>query len=334
VSRGSDRTADVIDLEESFKHWFPMRRFFLGLILSSIALVEDLLEQAGRDRMPDALKRYPPLELDRKGNPKKTLTIKGPRKQVSLRGYVNRTEAVILGALKRFDYVSAAPHTTWAWSQHRTELEKLFSVSPKERTAFGLFLWRQVTALPAPAIVKREVSARPFSTLLRNFATTASKNERSGAHLQAMVYAYLRADSPNVTIVAARVRAGSNRFGAVGDVDGWYGAELALTAEVRDIEIDDIAGLSGFIRNLSSHRDPTAMVVARKFAPEVQEGLAKENILTLTRAKLAENVDPWDIRKQQEAMRHFEHYIRIIERSDAIGQRFDKFLQDEKIVLP
>lgn len=333
VRRGTRRTADVARLEKAFERWFPQRKFFLGLMVASIAVVENLLEQVETDRMPDALEKYPPRELSSSGTPVKTLTIVGPRRSISLRGYVNRMETVTLGTLKRFDYPSAAPHTTWAWTQHRGEIELLFSMTPEERSEFGAYLWQRILELPTPAEIQRAPRARPFAVLLRNFDTTAYKDERSGAHLQGMVYAYMRADSPSVTVVASRVRAGSNRFGGVGDVDGWYGADLALTAEVRDLVIDEIGGLSGFIRNVAMHKDPTAMVVAREFSDEVQEGLANENILTLTRDKLAENVDVWDMRKQYEAMRHFEHYVLVIERNQAIARRYEQFLKDEKLEL-
>jgi len=46
-----------------------------------------------------------------------------------------------------------------------------------------------------------------------------------------MVFGFLRADNPHLQIEIDKVRTGSKRLQRVGDIDGWEGARLAISAE-------------------------------------------------------------------------------------------------------
>lgn len=80
-----------------------------------------------------------------------------------------------------------------------------------------------------PSSVKIKPSL--FQLLLEEFDLTAQKGEPTGAAFQGMVFGFLRADNPHLQIEIDKVRTGSKRLQRVGDIDGWEGARLAISAE-------------------------------------------------------------------------------------------------------
>jgi hypothetical protein len=66
---------------------------------------------------------------------------------------------------------------------------------------------------------------------------TAHKGELTGTSLQGIAFGFLRADNPHLQIEIDKVRTGSKRLQRIGDVDGWEGARLAISAEAKQFEI-------------------------------------------------------------------------------------------------
>jgi len=121
----------------------------------------------------------------------------------------------------------------------------------------------------------------------------------------------------------------------VADVDGWNGAELVLSIEVKDEAISDPEDgtLDGFLANLAEWPDAAAIVLARSATDDVVTELSRHNVSTLDRERMLEAVRLWDLNKQRLAAREFHYYLARVERHDGLIARFEAFLEDEGIEL-
>jgi hypothetical protein len=304
--------------------------YVTGLFLAFVTVAEDLLQQVGEQRLPNALATYEPVRQDEQGRPVHNLRIEGPKRRISLRKYFDNVGRVAWYDLARFDFPNAPGHATRGWPNYRDELDQIFGMQPKERLLLATKLWKVL--LDLPEAVKRtpeEATERPFEKLLREFPGT-QKREPPGALLQALAFAYYRADAPNVTLETGKVRRGSARGGGVGDVDGWAGRTLVLSIEVKDIDLDedDLPDLATFLRNLADWPDATAIIVARSFTDDLVDQLAEQNVLVLDREAMARNVELWDLRKQQLAVREFEYFLARIQRHSGLDGRFRQWAEE------
>lgn len=305
--------------------------YVTGLLLAFIAVTEDLLAQIGEQRMPDALTRFEPVKIDERGRPVHNLRLDGPERRISLRRYFDNVGRVAWHELARFDFPNAPGHATRGWTNYRSELDAIFSMRPEERLLLSRKLWKVL--LDLPEAVRRTPEAateRPFEKLLREFPGT-QKREPPGALLQGLVFAYYRADAPNVTLETGKVRRGSARGGGVGDVDGWAGRTLVLSIEVKDLDLSqgDLPDLATFLRNLAGWPGATAIVVARSFTSNVVDELGERNVLVLDREAMARNVELWDLRKQQLAVREFEYFLARVQRHSGMDARFREWAEAE-----
>lgn len=286
------------------------------------------MERLGADHLDDVFLILPPHATDPNGRRLNTLTLGDP--PVSLRVYYNKVESVIRGDLVRIGYPNAAPHATQSWTQHAREFETICRMSPGERAKLADALWAEIVAMETiegdPDAV-REI--RPFEYLLSHFAGSAP-GEPGGAVLQGLAYAYYRADSPNVTLRVFKSGAGSARVGAAGDVDGWAGESLALSVEVKDLDLGpaDEIQLAQFHKAFAKWPNATFVVLARSFSQEIREWMARRNILALDRPRMASNVAYWDLPKQQLAVREFSYFVSVIQGSPRMIRRFRDFMGD------
>jgi hypothetical protein len=335
TGRRPDRTGTAEEVIASFSEQFPSRNFILGLLFAFIGVVEDLLAQAGSEGSSTALQDYPPEQLLPNGRRRNALYVNGPEHGISLRTYYDKAERLILYDLRRYGYPNCAPHATQAWEQHRSDLDKLFAMTPAQRRGVADVLWDAVIALPAsPTRSADTATPRPFTVLLTSFENRVGSEPR-GAVLQGLAFAYYRADAPNVTLETGKVGAGSARVGRAGDVDGWSGSRLVLSIEVKDYDVNEteVPVLGPFLGNLAEWPDATAIVVAQSFTVGVESALRKLNVLVLDRATMLQNVELWDLRKQQLALREFEYFVARVQRDDRLVRRLEAFVGDNDLVV-
>lgn len=327
-----ERTKRVAQLLERYSEQVAGRAFLTGLLFAFLGVAEDLLGQLGRKNLNSALDLHRPEERTPQGKLRNSLYIAGPTNGISLRKYYSASENVIIGGLRRYDYPNCAPHATQAWPQHRDFLEDIFALGPAERKALAEGLWKAVVSLKEFAgRSDAPQTARPFSVTLADFLDT-QRGEPAGSVLQGLAFAYYRADAPNVTLETATVGAGSRRTGRVGDVDGWSGADLVLSIEVKDIDVTaDNAGqiASAFLANLRDWPDATAIVFARSFTEEAAKLLRSQNPLLLDRAAMQKNVELWDLRKQQLAVRELDYFFGRVQRNSRLVERLETFLEEK-----
>ena len=311
------------------------RRYLLGVLLAYVGVAEALLEEIGLAKIDKVLDAFPPKETLADGSRVNTLTLEGPNGVISLRSYYNLVERVIRHDLHRPDYPNSAPHATQSWGHHRREFEIICAMTPGERAQLLDELWNQVISIPELAAeVHGERELRPFGHILDNFASAVS-GEPGGAVLQGLAYAYYRADSPSVTLRVFKVGSGSSRVGAAGDVDGWIGGSLALSVEVKDMDIDDsdVSQFDQFIKQLQRWPNCTSVVLANSFSDYAQEYLLENSILVFDRPRMSSNVSYWDVPKQKMAVQEFYYYLKVVQNNARLLSRFEEFCRNSGITL-
>ena len=332
TERESDKTDDVVEMNASLDISGNRRRNYLkGVYPAFVILAEWLCDQNGVESIRHVYTQFPPVETVATGTAN-TLILGNPN--LSLRTAYNNVEKVIRHDLQRPDYPNCAPHATQSWNQYSDEFEAICAMTPGEREALMELLWDRILAIPpieAQDGYEREI--RPFEHIVLNFPT--APHEPPGVVLQALAYAYYRADSPSVTFRPYKVGSGSSRVGAAGDVDGWTGKVLALSVEVKDKRIDEtnLNEIDQFIRQLTRWPNATGIVLATEFSPEAIDFLAEHNILAFDRTRMATNVSYWDVPKQKLAVQELYYYFGVIQRNTHLTNRFEDFCDDAGIEL-
>jgi hypothetical protein len=156
---------------------------------------------------------------------------------------------------------------------------------------------------------------------------TSQKGEPSGAVFQGIVFGFLRADNPHLQIEIDKVRTGSKRLQRVGDIDGWEGARLAISAEVKQFEFkaSDIPDLEAFAHE-TGRRGALGLVVALEFKDGARDKLEAMGVKALDADDLLRIVELWDPVKQRTATTSLVYYARHVEKNSSLGDRLDAFL--------
>jgi len=336
AARPADRTDHVKAVLASYHAQRQTRNSLPGLVVAMLALVERVFRQRCAQSEAQGVDGFARETETSRGGPVNTLNvILDDGEVVRLRPLYNGVQHVVVHQLRRYGYPNMPGHATQAWPQHQGILDGLFAMTPNERRAVLDEVWETIVGLHRfSRRTAAEASPRPFASILAKFPNT-QRGEPAGAVLQGLAFAYYRADSPNVTIETGKVRAGSRRVGRVADVDGWNGAELVLSIEVKDEAISDPEDgtLDGFLANLAEWPDAAAIVLARSATDDVVTELSRHNVSTLDRERMLEAVRLWDLNKQRLAAREFHYYLARVERHDGLIARFEAFLEDEGIEL-
>jgi len=322
------------DLYDRFIEGFPRRKFSAGLLISFIDLFLDLdvpsLSASGLDGV---LAEYPRQEFLAPGRRTNTLIVaRADGRPVSLRPFYNAAERFFRAENKRFDYPSCAPHATQAWQDYRDWLDALSTYSAGELQALRKRVADHVLdTLEShefdPGSIRTEPP--PFRSLLEGFDMKARRNEPTGAAFQGMVFGFLRADNPHLQIEIDKVRTGSRRLQRVGDIDGWEGARLAITAEVKQYLfcVDGVPDIEGFA-NEATRRGAIGMFVALEFAAGARQAIEALGLKALGVSDLLGIVDLWDPVKQRTAVSSFVYYVKHVEKNASLGRRLDVFLRE------
>jgi hypothetical protein len=320
------------ELFADFVRGFAHRRFSAGLLIAFIEMFRELdVPSLGARSFGDVLLRYPQQAVTAQGKRANTLIVALPSGQTrSLRPHYNKAEAFFRAEHARFDYPSCAPHATQAWTDYVPWLDALSTLSREQLDALRERVARYVLeALPSQAFDPAAVSVDPplFRLLLEGFDVTSQRSEPTGAAFQGIVFGFLRADNPHLQIEIDKVRTGSKRLQRVGDIDGWDGARLALSAEVKqyEVEADAVSGLCGFA-NETGRRGALGIVAALSFAEGAREAIAALGLKALDTDDLLRIVELWDPLKQRTAVSSLVYYARHVEKNSSLAARVEAFL--------
>jgi hypothetical protein len=318
-------------LFEDFEAGFAARRFSAGLLIAFVDFFSELGTPGLQLRNFDALlEKFPRQEKTHLGKRANTLIVARDGKTLSLRPFYNAAERFFRAEHKRFDYPSCAPHATQAWGDYRGWLDALASYDAEElafvrRSVIEFVLARLKSQAFDPSSVKTDPPL--FQMLLEDFELAAQKGEPTGAAFQGMVFGFLRADNPHLQIEIDKVRTGSKRLQRVGDIDGWEGARLAISAEVKqfDLKPDDVPDLEAFA-NATGQRGALGVIAALGFKETVRERLEGMGLRPLDSEDMLRIVQLWDPLKQRTATASLVYYARHVEKNSSLADRIDKFL--------
>lgn len=319
-------------LFEEFKTGFPARRFSAGLLMAFIDLYLDLdVPGTGLNNYEEVIARHPRQTITGAGKRANTLILtRAGGNTLSLRPFYNAAERLFRAEHKRFDYPSCAPHATQAWADYISWLDALATYDVDQITALRDQVVKYVLEqLKSQAFDPATVSTDPplFRLLLEGFDMTARKGEPTGAAFQGMVFGFLRADNAHLQIEIDKVRTGSKRLQRVGDIDGWEGARLAISAEVKqfEIKVDDVPDLEAF-GNETGRRGTLGLVVALGFLTDAREHIEGIGLKALDIDDLLRIVALWDPLKQRTAVASLVYYAKHVEKNSSLSARIDEFL--------
>jgi hypothetical protein len=320
-------------LFKDFEAGFRARKFTAGLLLAFIDFFTALgVPGLKAKNFNDVLYRFPRQTMTSAGKRANTLIVAlpGDKGTLSLRPYYNAAERFFRAEHKRFDYPSCAPHATQAWPDYQEWLDALSTFTPAQlkhlRGRVAQFVLDTLTNQAFdPASVQRE--PRLFEAILENFDMTAKKGEPTGAAFQGIAFGFLRADNPHLQIEISKVRTGSKRLQRIGDIDGWEGARLAISAEVKQFELkpEDVPDLEGFANEIG-RRGALGVVIALGFREGVREKIEALGVKALDQDDLLRIVQLWDPLKQRTAQATLVYYAKHVEMNSSLAERLDAFL--------
>lgn len=321
--------------EALFKEYevvFTKRKFVAGLLVAFIDFLESIeFADSSLASFDEFLRHYPRQRTTAQGARANTLIVRladgGTR---SIRPYYNRAENYFRNEHKRFDYPSCAPHATQAWSDYIQWLDALISYPSEVRIRTREMVMQHVLAtLPSHELDLSSVMFDPplFSILVEQFDLTRHKNEPSGAALQGIVFGFLRADNPHLQMEVDKVRTGSRRLQRIGDVDGWDGGRLAVTAEVKQYVLTGMVAQDFTVfADSASKQGAIGIVFAVGFGDGVRAQLESLGLQTLDLNDIQRVLALWDTIKQRIAITSLFYYIRHVEKNSALINRVEKFV--------
>ncbi len=316
-------------------------KMLIGLYSCFVALAEQVFEIDGRESVDDVLEEFETTR-DRAaaGKTVATLTIfvhDGDDREhaVGLRGLYNDFSNFARGPrLSRPGYPSSPAHTTSRWQYNEEDLKEIFAMSRGERRFLAEAAWTLLLKLPR---WKRRLPPRtvrdPFVQVLRDFDRHAHKGEVGGAALQGFIYGYVAADAPDLQFRTASARTGGKRAELVGDIDGYDGPDLALTAEVKDRDLEEAEDITDFFSNLGPWPDAIAFVACRSATDGFRREVEEMRIGVYTLDQLIDQVELWTVPKQLAAIRHAMGYFEFYERKPDLGDRFEAFLKERDVEI-
>ncbi len=320
------------DIYDELTKGFTARKFSAGLLVAMIDLIVDLgVPGRGYESFDDLLADFPRQDKTAAGARANTLIVKkADGKTQSLRPYYNAIEMYYRATHKRFDYPSAAPHATQAWQDYIHWLNALVTFTVDELLDLRVMTNEFVlNSLPSQEFDPLSIDLDPplFKLLLEDFDMIAVKGEPTGAAFQGIVFGFLRADNPHLQIEIDKVRTGSKRLQRVGDVDGWEGGRLAISAEVKQYTISDqgVSQLQAF-GNETGRRGALGIVAALAFEDTARSEIEAIGLVPIDRAGLLNIVELWDPVKQRVAVSSFVYYTKHVEKNSNLITRLDTFL--------
>jgi hypothetical protein len=247
-----------------------------------------------------------------------------------LRPFYNAAERFFRAEQKRFDYPSCAPHATQAWADYTDWLDALATFTSEEVAELRRKVCEYVlNSLQSQEFDPASVKIEPplFRLVLENFDVTRKRGEPTGAAFQGIVFGFLRADKPHLQVEIDKVRTGSRRLQRVGDIDGWEGARLAISAEVKQLILkpNDVPDLEAFA-NETGRRGALGAVFALGFDSGVRDAIEGLGVKALDIHNMVRIVELWDPLKQRTAVTSLVYYVRHVEKNSALADRLAAFL--------
>lgn len=328
------------EIYDEFVDEFARRKFVGGLLVALIDFVLELGVPTSTVSSFEELRgAFPQQDRTRAGDRANTLIVQ--RKDgstLSIRPAYNQAERFFKAEHHRYDYPSCAPHATQAWDDYEEWIDALCRLSEEELKGLRRRVVEYVLEeLPDHKFQPGSIEVEPpvFRLVLDGFDFSSPEGEPSGAAFQGAAFGFIRADNPHLQVEIDKVRTGSSRRQRVGDIDGWDGERLAVTAEVKayTLSASDIEDMSDFAHQVN-RREAIGLVVAFGFEEEARDLLLESGVKPLSIEDLVGIVDLWDPAKQRIATKSFVYYAHHVEQNAVLIDRIDEFLEEVQQPTP
>lgn len=356
-----DETALVAAVKSRVTGLFSSMKYLLGLTIDFCMTAEFIAahDDAAKAFRPTLTKDelfqlYPQKQNARANRTQKTLSLTyaprsaptttgrrraaGPprRKNIGIRRFEDRV-VQLSRDLNRTSYPSAAPYNTQSWVDFQDVLVQCFQLSETGRwTLCNELLDELLQRLPEDRLFGRPTTRpKAFLEILRRPYDRApgTDTENAGLTLQAIAYGYVKADRGHLCISADKVRGGSSRQRRFGDVDGYFGIDIEVSVEVKDISltVDNWKKeLGTFAKKVNYNRIDGLAIVADMTAEARAELVAvSDKVQVLTVPQMIEDVKLWDWRKQDNALNAMLHFLSHVEQNVFAVQRLLEFVAEQ-----
>lgn len=337
MSNEIEKQMEFDEIYIDFVHHFNGRKFSAGLLIAMIDFFKNLgVPNGDFASLAEVLEKFPKQEMTSAGKRANTLIVRLENGQnLSLRPFYNAAERLFRAEHKRFDYPSCAPHATQAWSDYIDWLNALTRLNIVEMNLLREKVVVYVLEnLKSQAFDPASIRVEPplFRLLLEGFSMRAEKGEPTGAAYQGIVFGFLRADNPHLQIEIEKVRTGSKRLQRVGDIDGWDGKRLAISAEVKQYQLglEKLPDLEAFA-NETGKRGALGVIVGISFKDDFEAEARRVGMVTLDLAGMKKIVELWDPLKQRTAISSIVYYASHIEKNSSLSARIQEFLRTAEL---
>jgi hypothetical protein len=320
---------EIGTLLESAEDYFDTSKGALGVAFDFLMVAEQLSQA---DDWADGF--APDIEradiLERYGNAAKTsLTPEHDGERYGIRSVHNDVIDLFREDLSRTNFPSSPGHHTGEWERYADMLESAFRLSRDGRyEAAQRLLDLGLEELESKDYERREPPfPRPFLRVLQDYERSAPF-EQGGSAYQAFCYGYVQVNWPHLSLRASKVRTGSSRQHRYGDIDGFYGPDLMISVEVKDLVITDanVERELGTMVGVAENTTAIAIAICREVESGARETLEAAGVQVLDDADLEERLATWDYHKQNRALQGMVHFLTNIEENPDATRRLLQFV--------
>lgn len=329
---------DVIDaVLATVERDFSGKRYILGLALDfsllaqRLALVDADAKAFRSEITTDILFQHYERVTEKSGRLANTLTVKYGASTEGIRR-IEEQVVKLFHALNRSGYPSAYVYNTGQWHKYPELLLSCFKLSEAGRYSLCTNLVQLGLEKLAENTFFGRQTARPklFLAIVTEYDRATRKEENGGLVYQAIAYGFIKADRGHLDIIADKVRTGSSRQRRFGDIDGYYGLDLEVSVEVKDLAItaENIERQLGSFVSQAVGNSVNGIAFAASFSGEARQELQKAGITALAQSDLEWIVRGWDWQKQERAVQGILHYLAHIEQNPEATERMLRFIKE------
>jgi len=259
-----------------------------------------------------------------------TLTLRGSGGvSYGIRSIEERILGLFHDEFSRLGYPSAYVYNTGQWKKYKDLLSRCFRLSlPGRFVAVKNLILYGLRQMSRAESFEGNPRIRLFSSIVKDYPRGQIEGENGGVIFQGIVYGYVKADRPHLSLIVDKVRTGSKRQKRIGDIDCYLDVKVEMSIEVKDFNIVD----SQFQKQLGTFTQDViesgihGVVVAQRVSPEVRERLEDADIIVRTQNDLLRDVGFWDWPKQDAAVRGLFHYLAHVEQDGDAVERLQWFI--------
>jgi len=334
----AEKTAisDIVDIvEKNISGQARPRRYVLGLALDFTFLAQRLSnsDTAAKLFQPDLTESLLfstySLITSRGNTTANTLTLEYGSSQEGIRR-IEEHVVDFFHSINRSGYPSAYVYNTGQWHKFKDLLLLCFRLSESAK----YILCEKLIAYGFSIFPRREyfgretVRPRTFEAILLQYPR-ADASENGGLVLQSIANGYYSSDRPHLSIIADKVRTGSARQKRFGDIDCYFGLDLELSIEVKDMHLDNnnYQNQLGSFINMVSASGVFGTVFCKSIESSTRVLLQKVGLTVLTVEDAISIVRTWDYPKQDSAMQGMLHHIAHVEQNVEATSRLLMFVK-------